>query len=126
MFEQPNSTNNSGNTHPYGILLVETQFWVIHRHAHYGPFDYQWSHDLRGIELLYQGEKYGECASDEEFFADLKTYSVPLKVAEVATVVSGSIIKTIFGHSQVTDRVSEIRLNLASSNLARYQLCTIS
>ena len=43
-----------------GILVVETAsglrfegsaFWVRHRHREFGPFDYEWSRDMLGIEL---------------------------------------------------------------------------
>lgn len=79
----------------FGIQFHQTRFWVHHRRNTYGPFDYQWASDLRGIEFMYQGEKFGECCSDEEFAADLSAYRIPLVVCQVATVVLGSIVKAI-------------------------------
>ncbi len=75
-----------------GIRVEETRFWVIHRRREFGPFDYEWSHDLRGLALLYQGEKFGEICSDEELFADLKEFRLPMRVVEVATLTLGCLL----------------------------------
>lgn len=75
---------------PHGLRFHETQFWVIHRRTEYGPFDYEWSSDFRGVELLYRGCKFGEVCSANEIFADLKEFSLPMRVVEVASVVFGS------------------------------------
>ncbi|MCA8995612.1 MAG: hypothetical protein KDA80_01445 [Planctomycetaceae bacterium] len=76
----------------HGLRFDETQFWVIHRRVEYGPFDYDWSTDLRGIEFLYQGRKFGEVCSAGEIFADLKEFSLPMRVVEVASVVLGCTV----------------------------------
>jgi len=76
----------------HGIRFDETRFWVVHRRKEYGPFDYDWSADLRGMELLYQGVKFGEICSAGEIFADMQEFRLPLRVVEVATVVLGSIV----------------------------------
>lgn len=76
----------------HGLRFDETQFWVIHRRTEYGPFDYDWSADLRGMELLYQGHKFGEICSKREVFADLKEFGLPMRVVEVASVVLGCMI----------------------------------
>ncbi|WP_437205942.1 hypothetical protein [Planctomicrobium sp. SH664] len=76
----------------HGLRFCETQFWVIHRRTEYGPFDYDWSQDLRGVELLYQGRKFGEVCSANEFFADMKEFQLPMRVVEVACVVLGCVI----------------------------------
>ncbi|MBL4886640.1 MAG: hypothetical protein JKY95_19210 [Planctomycetaceae bacterium] len=102
--------------------MDETQFWVMHRRKYYGPFDYQWSLDLYGIELLYQREKYGECCSDEEFFADLKPYCLPARVSEVATVVSGTVVSCIFRCIMSQDRLQKITENLKKLGLERYTI----
>jgi len=65
---------------------------VRHRRREYGPFDYEWSRDLRGVELTYRGVRFGEYCSDEEIFADLKEFSLPMCVVEVASIVLGCII----------------------------------
>lgn len=76
----------------HGLRFEETQFWVTHRRREYGPFDYDWSADLRGMELLYQGVKFGEICSAGEIFADMQEFRLPMRVVEVATVVLGSIV----------------------------------
>jgi len=76
----------------HGIRFEQTRFWVTHRRREYGPFDYDWSADLRGMELLYQGVKFGEICSAGEIFADMQEFRLPMRVVEVATVVLGSIV----------------------------------
>ena len=76
----------------HGLRFDETQFWVIHRRTEYGPFDYDWSADLRGMELLYQGTKFGEVCSCDEIFADMKEFQLPMRVVEVASVVFGCVV----------------------------------
>jgi len=73
----------------HGLRFDETRFWVIHRRREYGPFDYEWSHDFRGIELHYRGVKFGEVCSIHELFADMKEFELPMRVVEVACVVFG-------------------------------------
>ena len=55
----------------HGLRFDGSRFWVIHRQQEYGPFDYQWSTDLRGLEMIYQGEKFGEHCSENQIYADL-------------------------------------------------------
>ena len=74
-----------------------TAFWVIHRGKDYGPFDYDWSKDFHGIELLYAGEKFGEYIDPHQLYADLSEYNLPRKVVKLTTVVLGS---TIYGIMQ--------------------------
>lgn len=110
----------------YGILIDETQFWVYHRRERFGPFDYQWSQDLNGIEFLYLGEKYGECCSSEEFFADLKPYGLPSRVSQVAAIVTGTLTKCIFQGVAQRFRHQEITEQLQRSGLERYQFTDAS
>jgi len=76
----------------HGIRFEQTRFWITHRRREYGPFDYDWSADLRGMELLYQGVKFGEICSVNEIFADLHEFRLPTRVVEVACVVLGCIV----------------------------------
>ena len=69
-----------------------TRFWVTHRRREYGPFDYEWSKDFCGIELVYRGHKFGEYVSAEEIFADLREFALPLTVVEVSSIVLGCVI----------------------------------
>ena len=75
-----------------GLSFDGSRFWVTHRRREYGPFDYQWSADLRGLELTYQGQKFGEHCSEDEIFADLKEYQLPQTVVEVACIALGSLL----------------------------------
>lgn len=76
----------------HGIRFADTRFWITHRRREYGPFDYEWSKDLRGIELLYQGRKFGECCSEDEIFADLGEFGLPMCVVEVSSIVLGCVV----------------------------------
>jgi hypothetical protein len=77
---------------PHGIHFDGSRFWVTHRRRDYGPFDYEWNREYDGIELLYQGDKFGEFCSSEEIFCDLKPYSLPQRVVEVAVITLGAIL----------------------------------
>ena len=59
----------------HGILINGSTFWVVHRSRVHGPFDYEWSTDLHGVEFLYQGSKFGEYCSADELYADLSLSS---------------------------------------------------
>lgn len=115
--------NLSENKLPdFGVFMDGTRFWVLHRRKYYGPFDYQWSIDLRGVEFLYQRQKYGECCSDEEFFADLKPYQLPSRVTEVSTVVLGTVVLSVFHCITGQDRIEQISSNLKTAGLERYTI----
>ena len=75
-----------------GLNFDGSRFWVTHRRREYGPFDYQWSTDLRGLEMLYQGQKFGEHCSEDEIFADLKEFRLPQTVVAVACIALGSLL----------------------------------
>lgn len=76
----------------HGLQFDDCRFWVIHRHREYGPFDYQWSPDLSGVELTYCGHKFGEICSDEELFADLREFDLPMRVVTVASLTLGCLL----------------------------------
>lgn len=78
----------------HGLRFDGTRFWVTHRRRKYGPFDYEWSQDFLGIELLFRGRKFGEYCSSEEIYADLKQFRLPMRVVEVASIVLGC---TLYG-----------------------------
>lgn len=77
---------------PHGLRFAESRFWVTHRRREYGPFDYEWSKDLRGVELTYRDQKFGEYCSDDEIYADLTEFKLPLSVVEVGSIVIGCIV----------------------------------
>lgn len=76
----------------HGIRFDGTRFWVQHRRREFGPFDYEWSKDFSGVEFMYRDQKFGEYCSAEEIFADLKQFSLPMRVVEVACLTIGMIL----------------------------------
>lgn len=92
----------------HGIRLEGTGFWVRHRNRDYGPFDYAWSPDLRGVEFLYSGQKFGEFCSSEEIFADLKEFGLPMRVVEVTSVVMGALVLAVLNGLPRTQKSSLI------------------
>ena len=78
-------------SYPSEIVYFETAWWIVSRGRTWGPFDYQWSTDLHGIELMYQGLKFGEICGEEEFFADLAPFRIPLSISRIAAIVAGTL-----------------------------------
>ncbi|MEQ9411934.1 MAG: hypothetical protein RIK87_29740 [Fuerstiella sp.] len=97
------------------ILLEKTAFWVATRGRCFGPFDYQWSSDLRGVELMYQGCKFGEICGPEELFADLAEFRLPISVCQVAVITAGTMAASI-AQGECTDR----RVRSLLSSLERF------
>lgn len=79
-------------------------FWVIEDHHWWGPFNYQWSADLYGIQFTYQGLKFGEVCGDAEFFADLEPHGLPISTARVATIVMGCLAEGLRGGQNAAAR----------------------
>ena len=107
---------------PNEIILNDDKFWIVSRQELFGPFDYQWSGDLYGIEFTYQGQKFGEVCSDEELFADLKPFGLPISVARVAAVIAGAIVVSIRSGSSTDERVSHIISLLQTFELERFSI----
>ncbi len=76
----------------HGVRIEDTRVWVTHRRLEYGPFDYDWIPNLRGIVLTFRGRQFGEILSEEEIYADLSEYRLPLRVVEVAVLVLGNAL----------------------------------
>ena len=104
----------------FGIRFKETQIWVIHRRQEFGPFDYEWSVDFRGVELMYQGQKFGEYCSSEEFFADLSEFNLPQSVYSVATIALGKYIQTILKGLTPEEQHPAICEELIKSGYSKY------
>ena len=104
------------------ILLDETAFWVATRGRCFGPFDYQWSTDLRGMELTYQGQKFGEICGPEELFADLTEFRLPMSVCRVAVITAGTLAAGISEGHCVDRRVSSLLTSLDSFGYGRFQV----
>ncbi len=104
----------------HGLRFDETQFFVIHRRKEYGPFDYEWSDDFRGMELTFRGLKFGEVCSIHEFFADLKEFHLPMRVVEVASVVFGCMLMGISQGYSSQERALMLVSTLKEFNCADY------
>ena len=109
----------------HGVLFEGSRFWVTHRRRDYGPFDYEWSPDFAGVELVYAGQKFGEYCSKEEFFADLKEFRLPAAVVDVATIVLGSLVRGILSGLPESERRQLICDQLITAGYERFaQLAT--
>ena len=104
------------------ILLDETAFWVATRGRCFGPFDYEWSADLRGMELTYQGEKFGEICGPEELFADLTEFKLPISVCRVAVITAGTLAAGIIEGHCTEKRVKTLLDSLQSFGYGRYRV----
>lgn len=104
----------------HGIELDGSRFWVIHRRQKYGPFDYEWSSDFRGVELLYNGVKFGEYCSVEELFADLKPFDLPMSVVSVTSIVMGCVLFSVFHGYREGERYDLIATRLREHGFDRF------
>ena len=104
------------------IILNDDKFWIVSRQELFGPFVYQWSGDLYGIEFTYQGQKFGEVCSDEELYADLKPFGLPISVARVAALIAGAIVVSIRSGTSTDERVSHLISLLQQFDLGRFSI----
>ena len=103
-----------------GLRFEGTAFWVRHRHREFGPFDYEWSRDMLGIEFLYRRRKFGEYCSDDEISADLKEFQLPMRVVEVTAIVCGSIVFGILNGLSQAEKKAVLLRNLRQNELLRF------
>lgn len=106
----------------HGVQIDGSRFWVIHRRRRYGPFDYEWSSDFRGVELLYDGKKFGEYCSADELFADLKPFGLPMSVVSVTSIVMGCVLFGIFRGLREPERRQLVELRLHEHGFDRFSL----
>jgi len=104
----------------HGVLFEGSRFWVTHRRRDYGPFDYEWSQDFAGVELMYAGKKFGEYCSKEEIFADLKEFRLPATVVDVATIVLGCLVFGVLNGLPESERRQLISDQLLSGGYERF------
>ena len=88
----------------HGVQIEGTRFWVKHRRRLYGPFDYEWTTDFCGVEMLYNGEKFGEYCSADEIFADLKPFGLPMSVVRVTSIVMGCVLFGVLNGMKESER----------------------
>jgi hypothetical protein len=101
------------SAHPNEIFLRPDDFWIVFRQRFYGPFDYQWSIDLHGIEFRFQGQKFGEFCSDDQFFAELSPFGLPQAVCSAAMLVAAHLVQGIRSGSSAADRLQALKSLLA-------------
>ncbi len=104
------------------ILLEDTAFWVAARGRCFGPFDYQWSPDLRGVELTYQGQKFGEICSREDLFADLAEFKLPMSICRVAIITAGTLAVGIAEGCCTDQRISALIDSLEQFGFGRFKV----
>ena len=104
------------------ILLDDSAFWVATRGRCFGPFDYQWSPDLRGVELTYQGLKFGEICSHEQLYADLAEFKLPISVCEVAAITAGTLAVGVAEGRCIEQRVSSLLALLEKFGFSRFRV----
>lgn len=109
-------------TNSHAVEIDGSRFWVIHRRQKYGPFDYEWSPDFRGVELLYDGNKFGEYCSIEELFADLKPYGLPMSVVAVTSIVMGCVLFGVFHGLREPERRDLVALRLREHGFDRFAI----
>ena len=108
---------------PTGIRFEGTAFWVRHRHQEYGPFDYEWARDMAGIELLYDGTKFGEYCSSDEISADMREFRLPMRVVEVSSIVSGAIVLGLLDGLDAASKKQLVEQQLSERGLDRFAEC---
>lgn len=104
----------------HGITFNGSGFWVTHRRRQYGPFDYEWSRDFDGVEFLFQGQKFGELCSRDEIYCDLKSFSLPRRVVEVACVTLGAVVFGVLNGLDETHKRWTIYDHLTRRGLDRF------
>ena len=102
------------------VLCNTSSWWIVCRSRMWGPFGYQWSTDLCGIELTFQGEKFGEICSREEFFVDLAPFRIPISVSRIAAIVGGSLAVSLSLVEAPGDRESRLSHALLEFGFGRF------
>lgn len=105
---------------PHGVRFNERTFYVRHRHREYGPFDYEWAPNLRGIEFTYCRQKFGEFYDILEISADLREFKLPMRVVEVSTIVTGSLVLGLMSGVESSAKRQIIEENLERHGLHRF------
>ena len=103
-----------------GLKFRGSRFWVTHRRRDFGPFDYEWSKDFCGVEFIYCGRKFGEYCSSEEIYADLKEFELPLRVAEVGSIVMGCLLLGLLNGYSPVERQQFLLHRLRSLGYERF------
>lgn len=102
----------------HAVLLGEDGFRVRHRGLDWGPFEYRFAADLRGVELWHVGEKTAEVCGPAQIHADLSGRGLPDRVVEVAALTFGVLVFAI--REGRPDRGALLATELAARGLGRF------
>ncbi len=109
-------------TAPNEIVLCDTAWWIVARGRVQGPFDYQWTSDLKGIEFLYRGVKFGEVCSEDELYADLSPFGLPISVCRVCAVVAGTLAMSLAALEDTETRTVRLTKALDEFGFSRFRV----
>lgn len=70
--------------------------------------------------MLYRGEKFGEYCSQEELYADLRPYRLPLRVVEVTSIVMGCVLWGVLHGLTETEREQLVVTRLRDFGFERF------
>lgn len=90
------------------ILVGDPEFYVVLRGRSFGPFDYDWSTDLRGVRLTYCGQQFGEICGEDRFFADLSEFELPSVVRKVAVIASSTLLPGLSEGTSKKQRLQQL------------------
>jgi len=74
------------------------------------------------VELLFQGVKFGEVCSEDEFFADLAPFGLPISVCRVAAIVAGSVAVSLAKVEELDLRAARLVSALDEFGFGRYTI----
>lgn len=86
----------------------------------YGPFDYEWTSDFCGVEMLYDGQKFGEYCSIDEIFADLRPFGLPMSVVRVTSIVMGCVLFGVLNGLKESERDQLVALRLREQGFGNF------
>lgn len=73
------------------------------------------------MEFMYRDQKFGEYCSSEEIFADLKQFSLPMRVVEVSCLTIGMILYGILNGLPERHWKELLRERLDASGFQRFR-----
>ena len=72
------------------------------------------------MAMTFQGQKFGEYCSEDELFADLKPFKLPLSVSQVSTVIMGTQFYCVLNGYTEVERRHEVIRRLAEFGFSKY------
>ncbi len=75
---------------------------------------------MYGVELTYRGHKFGEICGEEQLYADLREFGLPMRVVEVATLTLGYQLRGILQGLSSAERMQDLAHRLHLHGLGEY------